>query len=828
MKPPTLQHELPALWDDLSLRPYLSEVSRRHGVVDALALPNMRDLPPIRVERLYVHPRLSTEAVSPATAPENWPEGESLFAALQSTPSLVLLGDPGSGKTTLTNWLAWRLASGLVTSLPSALEGRVPVPCVLREMPASAFSPNVEVADLAVLVAERLLGDKADMATRASLRARVEAKNYVLILDGIDEIKVAHRQVVAAWIRKAADDGACVIATARIVGYEDYPVDRPYVPPPPSSAEPALTGEQLLQLGAPSCADENAAVHAGRWAQIRFLMPFDQKRVASFVENWYLQRSGSEHEAGQKARDFLEALNQSVFLQELARTPNLLSLMAIVFRERAYLPDGKALLYKEIANAYINTIDRHRKIDDDGLAPYTWEAREGWLAFVGFRMQLERGATNDELTDSGLLVSEEKVLEWLAEAMAASNVVGAKDRARDFLSWIARRSGLLLPRGEGRYAFVHLSFQEYFCARYLAGRIMSPAFIKNRQTDDAPVTKEKLSQWSERKLWHETFVYLLELISGERDSDWVEDLLEILFDFTTNDLSDGHAHLFARILTNRHIHVSPKSKSALASRCVQAAMSEWLGPDPSVLAALARANHAAIIVTEPRRWQNRFKDLPTREFQTLHKTDSNEDLYILIAHHAPREVMREAARFKKLQSLDLSYSNVADISKIASLKSLRTINLTHTEVKNLEPLTGLDRLSQVNLTATKVTDVLSLSRIPSLKRLNLSATRVQDITPLESLKNLEVLDLSETSVIDISPLRNLKKLFLLKLDGTSIADISVLSKLESLFFLSIKNTPVSDLSALKDLKDLRYLVIEGMEGLDVSILSGLVRLHIFR
>ena len=715
------QKTLPKLWDDLSLRPYLSEVSRRHGVVDALALPNMRDLPPIRIDRLYVHPRLSTDAVSPTTAPETWPEGETLFAALQSAPSLVLLGDPGSGKTTLTNWLAWRLASGLVTSLPSVLEGRVPVPCVLREMPASAFSSDVKVADLAVLVAQHLLGTKADAPTQASLRARVDAKQYVLILDGIDEIKVAHREVVAAWIKQAGQDGACVLATARIVGYEDYPVDRPYVLERSGDPESAMAGRQFLHLQAPSCIDNDPARQAQRWAKIRFLMPFDQKRIASFVENWYLQRSGSEHQAGQKAGDFLDALNRSEFMQELARTPNLLSLMAIVYRERAHLPDGKALLYKEIANAYINTIDLQKKIDDSSLSPYTWEVREGWLAFVGFQMQLERENAATEFPDSGLLVSEEKVLDWLAQAMAVSNVVDAPARAEEFLGWVARRSGLLLPRGEGRFAFIHLSFQEYFCARYLAGRIMSAAFIKNKQSIDAHVTKEKLKIWSEMSLWRESLVYLLELISGEREADWVEDLLEILFDSPTCtfDLSDGQAQLFARVLTDRHIHVSPPSKSALASRCLRTARTEWkysFGPsESSVLTALARNNFAVIVASPNSNLDEGIKSLSTIGPSNWQDLTAKDDVYIFIAQGLGVSDVPKLNRFKNLKLLDLSESQVSNIATLAGMKSLQYLDLRSTRVAKIDALAGMHCLRELDLSATKVKDISSLSNADDLE-----------------------------------------------------------------------------------------------------------------
>lgn len=834
MNLPAYRNELPHLWDDLALRPYLSEVSRRHGFVDALALPNMRDLPPIRIERLYVHPRLSADAVSPTSAPETWPEGESLFAALQAAPCLVLLGDPGSGKTTLTNWLAWRLSSGLVTSLPGVLDARVPIPCVLREMPASAFSSEVTVADLAVLVARHLLGTKADESLQSSLRARVQAKQYVLILDGIDEIKVAHREVVAAWIKQAAQDKACVVATARIVGYEDYPVHRPFVPSPANAPESALASGHLHQMRGPSRTDDAPEKQAQAWAQIRFLMPFDQKRVASFIENWYLQRSGSDHEAGQKAKEFLDALTQSEFLNELARTPNLLSLMAIVYRERAYLPDGKALLYKEIANAYINTIDRQRKLDDSALAPYTWEVREGWLAFVGFQMQLERENTDDALPDSGLLVSEGQVLDWLAQAMAASQVDDAHGRARDFLGWIARRSGLLLPRGAGRYAFVHLSFQEYFCARYLAGRIMSPAFIRNKQSGDAPVTRKKLREWSESPLWRESLVYLLELISGERDADWVEDLVEILFDANTpvGTLSNGQAQLCARVLTDRHIHMTRQRKASLAKRCVPTAMYEWtfvhVTQSRPVLAALAHVHHAALVITDGSPVSELLHELPTLKPRTLTDSDGDADLYILIAPGLEIDSAAQIARDPNLQMLDLRQSRVSDIAAVANLKALEYLNLSGTHAKNFGPLAGLRRLRQLELTATMIEDISPLSNLVSLKILDLQNTRVRDIAPLACLKKLEVLDLSDSLVADISPLKHLTNLYFLALGRTTVTDIADLKDLRSLEYLDLSNTRVTDLSALREMRSLNFLHIPDTPELDVSVLEHLEQLQIIR
>jgi hypothetical protein len=136
----------PPLWEDRSLRPYLGEIARRHGIIDTLALPSMRDLPPIRIETLFVPPLLAKGPVSADSDPATWPTGQSLFEALQAAPQLVVLGDPGGGKTTLANWLAWRLTAGLTTPLPAVLEDKLPIPCASRPSRKTGIA-NASVRD---------------------------------------------------------------------------------------------------------------------------------------------------------------------------------------------------------------------------------------------------------------------------------------------------------------------------------------------------------------------------------------------------------------------------------------------------------------------------------------------------------------------------------------------------------------------------------------------------------------------------------------------------------------------------------------------------------
>lgn len=51
---------------------------------------------------------------------------------------------------------------------------------------------------------------------------------------------------------------------------------------------------------------------APAWAQIRYLLPFDQTRIEAFVANWYRQRCGSDTEA----RGLFQGLRRLLPLRE--------------------------------------------------------------------------------------------------------------------------------------------------------------------------------------------------------------------------------------------------------------------------------------------------------------------------------------------------------------------------------------------------------------------------------------------------------------------------------------------------------------------------------
>lgn len=72
------------------------------------------------------------------------------------------------------------------------------------------------------------------------------------------------------------------------------------------------------------------------------------------------------------------------------------------------------------------------------------------------------------------LISEERLIDWLTDHFMGDEWGlrrgEARTRARDFLDSVHKYSNLLLERGQGRYGFMHLTFEEALAARGLVQR----------------------------------------------------------------------------------------------------------------------------------------------------------------------------------------------------------------------------------------------------------------------------------------------------------------------------------------------------------------------
>jgi len=827
------------------------------GQVNLFEMGAMRDTPTdVAMADLFVRPALLTQHINAADAtPETLAEGRDLLDVLAGTRDLVILGDPGAGKSTLVNWLSYALVNPRLKAVHQALGNLLPLPIILRDVfhssPPSSDTEATASALLELFLTQPFASPlKPENGGKKLLQLALAERRAFLLLDGIDELPDQQRH----WLRRAYHDfsreySCRSLLTSRVIGYDTCPFHQ---------REEWLEG--VVQVGFPESDSfeiqtrislkDREELRKRNWfdegihrlrpvhstgtvlvtTPVFYTAPFDDARLEEFARRWYKLRSHSASKATDTADDFLAALQKSPSTHDLRRSPILLTYMAIVFRAGGHLPDGRSDLYAKIAEAYLETIPTRRKL----TIPCHRQDAGVWLAFIAFRLQLRRTVGSEKPlrnkeSPSAILIPEADLLALLAEAMAAyppSPVDPEHEQEttltpEELLTYLSQRAGLLLPRGtqDGgeAYAFTHLSFQEYFAAQYLNGSFTSYKEIHDAGRMPPEIALPALRSYIRDPRWAETVLLLFEILSlTSGPAIHPATLAGYLYAPENQDKPELNWYIHATY-GKSGLSITGESKQALVLLCNLlndayirlAPLNE--PPHHHLLHALADAT-----VTGEKKNTFYLGDSALQAFLSLKPCPAGSSLLGIIS----QAILRTGSL-----SLDLAATQVSDLTALKSLTSLESLNLNGTQVSDLTALNSLTSLESLNLNGTQVSDLTPLKSLTSLESLNLNGTQVSDLTPLKSLTRLQKLSLSDTQVSDLTALKSLANLESLDLSDTQVSDLTALKSLTSLQALNLGDTQVSDISALKGLTNLQELSLYGTQVSDLAALKSLTRLQ---
>ena len=113
---------------------YIETLRDEHSSIRFLGVGQYRDVQDRPIDELFVEPQASIQHISPDASLDDWPKTESLLDLMSRERRLVLLGDPGSGKSTLVSWIVWCLTAERENSWKKGLGELTPIVMVLREM----------------------------------------------------------------------------------------------------------------------------------------------------------------------------------------------------------------------------------------------------------------------------------------------------------------------------------------------------------------------------------------------------------------------------------------------------------------------------------------------------------------------------------------------------------------------------------------------------------------------------------------------------------------------------------------------------------------------
>jgi len=342
--------------------------------------------------------------------------------AVRRHPHLVLLGEPGAGKSTWLRYTVQRVADGRGEEVGIA-EPLLPV--LVRLGPLSREKGSFPERLREVLENELGLPLPEDFFEAWPKAAK--AQGWLLACDGLDEIgNLKTRQDIARWLEGLAEGSHRVLVTSRPSGY----------------AAAALDEAQFAAFE---------------------LEPFTLEEAETFARHWFGAFLPPE-EAEARAYGLLWAVHDRE-MEGLLINPLLLTVMAVVYHEQGTLPRHRKDLHEEFVKVLweeakrrgVKTALEARGLDEQSATRLVFLTPD---LFPVVALTAHRKRTTDEKPLA------EAVVPLLMEEMDLGRRV-ARRMALDWLRVVGRWSGALVARGRG-YEFLHPTFREHLAARALA------------------------------------------------------------------------------------------------------------------------------------------------------------------------------------------------------------------------------------------------------------------------------------------------------------------------------------------------------------------------
>ncbi|MDS4058546.1 MAG: SUMF1/EgtB/PvdO family nonheme iron enzyme [Candidatus Contendobacter sp.] len=411
-----------------------------------------RALAPGERGRLASPPAVATETVT-----------VTVEAALAQHLRLVVLGDPGSGKTTLLRYLALNYARDLAEngqriqdSLGQAEPRRLPILLQMRQIGRFLQTKPDDGTEGCARLLEFLLGtlkNERIALPDVFFDPWLTDGDAVILLDGLDEVADPElRRRVARLVEDFTRAYArCrFVVTSRIVGY----------------------------TGAARLGESYAATT---------VQDFSRDDIAQFLAHWHrLIAVGQMGEgdsalayATEQTRQLLDAIDHNPRIRDLAINPLMLTVIALVHRDRVKLPDRRAELYAEAVDVLLGKWDEARGVQETAILPdgRPFDTGDKRLLLQDVALALHEQKRKDIAVADLRAMLRAHFADWLLDPRTAEQAVNR------FLAVIEERTGLLLARDEGLYSFSHLTFQEYLAALGIAARNDAVAYTLNRIHD---------------------------------------------------------------------------------------------------------------------------------------------------------------------------------------------------------------------------------------------------------------------------------------------------------------------------------------------------------
>ena len=311
--------------------------------------------------------------------------------------------------------------------------------------------------------------DRAALMPDGWVHRQMRAGRVLFMLDGLDEVEPELRdRCVLPWLVDVCKKHpkCAYLVSSRPVGY------------PPGT---------LDVLGFAECD----------------LLDFGDEQIAAYTRHWCTAVRLAQNEPREEARregkkdgyTIVQSFEGHPYISNLARNPLMLSAICLVnYFEGGRLPEDRSKLYQLCTEGLLHHWDQRRGIHSE----FAFDEKLRVCRELALAMQAEDRA---ECEATGVEVLFSKVL-------------GDSVKAGELVEHIRYRTGLLVERRPGVFAFAHLTFQEYLAARAV------------HEGNHQSIDPERLVQEHNDGRWHEVIALFCGLTPAPAAQKMIESLIE--------------------------------------------------------------------------------------------------------------------------------------------------------------------------------------------------------------------------------------------------------------------------------------------------------------
>ena len=395
---------------------------------------------------------------------------------------MVLLGGPGSGKSTVLRHLAWSHAAAYrgifcdALLLSSSQTPLVPVSIELRRLNESRRRhPDDTFLSSVIEVIVRRDGIEVDSRMFEQL---LHEQSMLLLFDGLDEIAtLSERKALVAEVEAFARHypGNHMLVTSRPNGYELTP----------------FSHDVFLHV------------------EVR---AFDDEQIQQFLERWYthvLRLSSLPYIEQHEVEALCRTLKENTRLHKLAENPLLLTVItALHHYER--LSDRRVFVYDRCAEILLETWAKlqgtHKRWQGMRMGKEDQYACVAHLGFILHQRSQKQEDTPDVANGVPASYMLQEIEQFLDQQDFILDEAEQHEEPRLFLELMQREAGLIVEwgtdeNGNPLYGFVHRTFQEYFAAVYIYHQYL--------QAEDPAIVSNFLKEYLHDPHWHEVILLLL-------------------------------------------------------------------------------------------------------------------------------------------------------------------------------------------------------------------------------------------------------------------------------------------------------------------------------